>query len=67
MLGRVKWFNKWKKYGFIIGTDEVEYFIHWSEIQKDGYKCLETDQVVEFEAVETKAVNVWILGKLCGA
>lgn len=62
--GTCKWFNNEKKYGFITAEDGTEYFVHWSEIQKDGYKGLTPGQRVNFEFEESelglKAVNVEI-------
>ncbi|GAB3406746.1 cold-shock protein [Flindersiella endophytica] len=51
--GTVKWFNADKGFGFIAvdgGGDDV--FVHFSEIQGDGYRSLEDDQRVEFEIVQ---------------
>lgn len=50
--GIVKWFNNEKGFGFISveGSDDV--FVHFSAIQKDGYKTLEEGQAVNFEIVE---------------
>ena len=50
--GVVKWFNNEKGFGFISveGSDDV--FVHFSAIQKDGYKTLEEGQAVNFEIVE---------------
>lgn len=46
--GVVKFFSNEKKYGFItVGNDEI--FVHFSEIQKEGYKTLKKDQRVDFE------------------
>lgn len=50
MRGTVKWFNAQRGYGFIIGEDKVERFVHQSEIQMDGFRKLKTGQCVEFEA-----------------
>jgi cold shock protein len=52
MLGRVKWFNKEKGYGFIEREDGDDVFIHYSAIQEDGFKSLNEGQEVEFEIVE---------------
>ena len=41
MVGRVKWFNNEKGYGFIEYKENEDVFIHYSTIQTDGYKtCL---------------------------
>ena len=53
--GTVKWFDAKKGYGFIsdIATDSSkDYFVHFSEIQTDGFKTLEEGQKVEFEIGE---------------
>mgnify|MGYP000423044247 CR=1 FL=1 len=47
--GVVKWFNNTKKYGFINTPDGKEIFVHFSEIQIEGYKTLKRGDVVEFE------------------
>ena len=52
MKGKVKWFNAEKGYGFIIGEDNNDYFVHYSQIQGEGYKSLDQDQSVSFEVVE---------------
>ena len=52
MKGYVKWFNTTKGYGFIRGQDDQEYFVHYSEIIGKGFKNLEADQEVAFEAAE---------------
>ena len=48
--GKVKWFNAKKGYGFIEAEGvEGDIFVHFSEIQQDGYKSLEEGDAVEFE------------------
>lgn len=52
MLGRVKWFNKEKGYGFIEREDGDDVFVHYSAIQEEGFKSLTEGEQVEFEIVE---------------
>lgn len=50
MVGKVKWFNDKKGFGFI-RTDGVpeDIFVHHSAIHMEGYRVLFPDQEVEFE------------------
>lgn len=46
--GKVKWFNDAKGYGMIeLNGNDV--FVHYSEIQGDGFKTLSEDQLVSFD------------------
>ncbi len=47
--GKVKWFSSRKGYGFITSETGEDVFVHFSEIDGDGYKSLEEGQQVEFE------------------
>lgn len=47
--GTVKWFNPDKGYGFISREDGDDLFVHYSEIQMEGFKTLEEGQAVSFE------------------
>jgi CspA family cold shock protein len=47
--GTVKWFNPDKGYGFISREDGDDLFVHFSEIQMDGFKTLDEGQKVEFD------------------
>ena len=38
--GTVKWFNAEKGFGFITSEEGKDLFVHFSEIQKDGFKTL---------------------------
>ena len=60
--GRVKWFNTAKGYGFIEREGESDVFVHYSQIQMDGFKDLKEGQIVSFDLVDTskglQAANV---------
>ena len=48
--GTVKWFNAEKGYGFIAPDDgNRDVFVHYTEIQGNGFRSLDEDQRVEFE------------------
>lgn len=48
-LGKVKWFNNAKGYGFIqFEGSERDVFVHYTAIQEEGYKTLKEGQPVEF-------------------
>jgi CspA family cold shock protein len=50
MQGTVKWFNESKGYGFITPDDGgADLFVHFSEIQGEGYKTLREGDEVNFE------------------
>jgi CspA family cold shock protein len=50
--GTVKWFSNEKGYGFITLDEGDDVFVHYTEIQSDGYKSLTDGQRVEFDIVE---------------
>ena len=62
MVGRVKWFNNDKGYGFIDFKENEDIFVHYSAIDIEGYKTLSEGQLVEFKLIETskgyQAINV---------
>lgn len=47
--GVVKWFNPDKGYGFISRADGDDLFVHFSEIQCEGFKTLDEGQAVVFD------------------
>ena len=50
MQGTVKWFNESKGYGFITPDDGGQHlFVHFSEIQSEGFKTLREGDAVTFE------------------
>lgn len=70
--GYVKWFSNKKGYGFITMDSEEEQediFVHFSNIQMDGFKKLDQGDQVEFEINDSKegkgpeALNVKVISK----
>ena len=52
MVGKVKWFNNAKGYGFIGRNDGPDVFVHYSAISGAGYRTLEEGDPVKFEVVQ---------------
>ncbi|MDF3076314.1 MAG: cold-shock protein [Sphingobacteriaceae bacterium] len=59
--GKVKWFNTQKGYGFIVGEDGKEIFVHFKDVQ-GGVNSLRDNDNVEYDTEEGRkglqAVNV---------
>ncbi|MBI5725194.1 MAG: cold shock domain-containing protein [Planctomycetes bacterium] len=51
-IGRVKWYDKTKGYGFI-ESPEGDVFFHFSDIQMEGFKALAEDQRVSYKLMRT--------------
>ncbi len=51
-VGKVKWFNDSKGFGFIERSDGSDIFVHFTAIHKEGYKTLADGQEVEFDVYE---------------
>ncbi len=66
MQGKVKWFDPKLGYGFIESKDaKKEIFVHYSEINMEGFKVIYEDDIVEFDYDEdsNKATNLNIILK----
>lgn len=66
--GKVKWFNKEKGYGFITNEDGNDIFVHYKDLNMDGFKLLKDGQDVEFDIGiadynKIKAINVTVIGE----
>lgn len=63
--GTVKWFNETKGFGFIAADEGKDIFVHFTDIQTQGFKVLLEGQRVEFTVVQGKkgpqASNIVIL------
>lgn len=54
MKGVVKWFNNDLGYGFIESKYGEEFYAHYSQINMEGYKNINSGDEVIFEPLETK-------------
>ena len=50
--GQVKWFDPKKGYGFILGPEGQDVFVHYSQIDGDGFRSLKDGEDVEYDLVE---------------
>jgi CspA family cold shock protein len=47
--GTVKWFDSKKGFGFILGEEGEDIFVHFSVIQGDGFRSLKDGETVDYE------------------
>lgn len=67
-VGKVKWFNDLKGYGFISANEtNDDIFVHFSAVEMDGFKSLKEGQEVNYEAEKSdkgwKAKRVTPIGQ----
>ncbi len=51
-VGKVKWFDTAKGYGFIEVEGKQDVYVHFSAIEAGGYRQLNEGQLVSFELVQ---------------
>lgn len=54
MVGKVKWFNAEKGYGFINRGEGEDIFVHYSQIMEEGFRSLDEGQEVQFDLAQTE-------------
>jgi CspA family cold shock protein len=47
--GSVKWFDSKKGFGFIVGPEGKDVFVHFTRIEGDGFRSLRDGETVEYE------------------
>lgn len=52
--GTVKWFDARKGYGFVTNLNGKDVFVHYTNIQMDGFRLLHEGDIVSFETVTDK-------------
>jgi cold shock protein len=58
LSGPVKWFDSKKGFGFIVGPEGQDVFVHFSVIEGDGFRSLKDGELVEYEvATGTKGLS----------
>jgi CspA family cold shock protein len=50
-VGKVKWFDSRKGYGFIVGDQGQDVFVHYTSIVGEGFRALKDGESVQYELV----------------
>jgi CspA family cold shock protein len=50
--GKVKWFDSKKGYGFIIGEEGQDVFVHYTCIDGEGFRALKDGETVDYEMIK---------------
>jgi len=51
--GTVKWFDYRKGFGFVVNEQGLDVFVHFSNIQCEGFRTLRPGQVVEYAELKS--------------
>lgn len=64
--GVVKWFDPRKGFGFIVGPEKQDIFVHYTAIQGEGFRVLKDGSTVHYDAARSnrgwKALRVTRVG-----
>lgn len=52
LTGKVKWFDPKKGYGFILGDEGQDVFVHYTSIIGEGFRALKDGEPVDYELVK---------------
>jgi cold shock protein len=52
LTGTVKWFDSKKGFGFIVNSEGKDVFVHYTNIDGDGFRALKDGEQVEYEQVQ---------------
>lgn len=66
LRGKVRWFNSKLGYGFINSEKmDKDIYVHYTDINSNGYKNLFENDIVEFtyDKEKNKALNVTVIKK----
>jgi len=70
LKGRVRFFSDYRGFGFAVGQDGQEYFVHVSQLKFDGHKTLSEGQDISFTTTRTRkglqALDVHLIEKRDG-
>jgi len=50
--GKVKWFDTKKGYGFIVGEEGQDVFVHYTSIQGEGFRALKDGEAVTYDLIK---------------
>jgi CspA family cold shock protein len=62
--GQVKWFDPKKGYGFIVGPEGQDIFVHYTVIEGEGFRVLRDGAAVVYDA--TRSDKGWRATKVRG-
>lgn len=67
MIGKTKFYNEKKGWGFITQDNGDEIFVHCTDLEKAGIENLQEGDEVEFEVTETprgiRAIDILLIKK----